>query len=271
MLYDVDRAATMMTTIVRDWDVGYGQGDGWGGRWDVRDGGAVDCSSAVSWAVNSGFNAIVLDHSTYTGNLAERLTNLGFSALAGNTTPQVGDVILASGHVAMCVAPGILAEAWINERGGILGGAPGDQTGQETRLIAYDDHPFTLTGRWISTFRPPASSQSQAVRNLTASSFRGKNMFIVKTTTPWNEVVYALITENSGAYGLNEQQAGAYQIGIGACGQAPWDWWNLLVAEAWQRYETNLRTLGQKMTETVEEATQRVIKAASEQASQSKA
>ena len=156
MALDIHRAAARAVTAVRDWSLGYGQGSGTGGRWDIRDGGAADCSSLVSWALNQGGITPPMPQSTYTGNLRRELVERGWSVLPGSTTPRLGDVLLWEGsHTALCVGPDTLAEAWINERGDITGGAPGDQTGQETRLVAASQHPDRY--RWTHVLRPPTT------------------------------------------------------------------------------------------------------------------
>ena len=155
MALDKHAAAAWIVTAVRDWSLGYGQGSGPGGRWDHRNGGAADCSSLVAAALNHGGITPPLAYDTYTGNLRTRLTARGWQSLPTSTTPQLGDVLLWEGHhTAMCIGPDTLAEAWINELGTTIGGQPGDQTGQETRLIAASQHPDRT--RWTHLLRPPA-------------------------------------------------------------------------------------------------------------------
>lgn len=158
MTLDINRAASRMVTAVRDWSLGYGQGSGTGGRWDIRDGGAADCSSLVAWALNQAGITPTLGTDTYTGNLRARLAARGFQTLSPATIPQIGDVLLWEGHhTAMCVGTDTLAEAWINEAGTTTGGAPGDQTGQETRLQQASTHPDRT--RWTHLLRPPTQPQ----------------------------------------------------------------------------------------------------------------
>ena len=159
--YDVGKGVEVMRLICGAWDVGYSQG---ADRWDIRQGGSADCSSAVAWAVNSGYRQVLLDHATYTGNLRERLHALGWQVLPGMTSPRVGDVLLREGsHTGMVVAPGVVAEAWINESGRIVGGRSGDQSGQETREIAYLSHPMTRARQWTHLLRPPATTITRTI------------------------------------------------------------------------------------------------------------
>lgn len=155
--YNITEASHWVITAVRDWSLGYGQGSGVGGRWDIRDGGAADCSSLAATTANKGGVQPPLPQSTYTGNIRGLLNDRGWATLPGNTTPREGDFLLLEGqHVAVCVGGGNLAEAWINELGDIVGGAPGDQTGNETRLIPADQHPYRY--RWTRVLRPPTGT-----------------------------------------------------------------------------------------------------------------
>jgi hypothetical protein len=160
MALNISMACNFAAIAVRDWSLGYGQGTGVGGRWDIRNGGAADCSSLVAWALNQAGLTPALGTDTYTGNLRPRLAAHGWQTLPGTTTPQPGDVLLWEGHhTAICVAPDTLAEAWINELGTTIGGQPGDQTGQETRLIPASQHPDR--GRWTHLLRPPTTSSQE--------------------------------------------------------------------------------------------------------------
>ena len=166
MIYDKHAAAAFAVTAVRDWSLGYSQGDE---RTDIRDGGSADCSSLVAAAVNAGYgNAAAwapLPATSWTGTLRAALTALGWRTLPPQF-PALGDVLLAEGsHVAMAVADdGTLAEAWIDENDDIVGGRPGDQTGQETRLKNYAEHPDTLMGAWTHLLRPPATQAAPTTR-----------------------------------------------------------------------------------------------------------
>ena len=186
MTLDIHKAASWAVTAARDWSLGYGQGSGTGGRLDIRDGGAADCSSFVTKAYNVGGLTPALPDDTYTGNLRTRLQTRGFQVLPASTTPQLGDVLLWEGHhVAMCVGPDTLAEAWINELGTITGGTPGDQTGQETRLIAASQHPDRA--KWDYLLRPPTAPTS-APAEATTTSREDTGMQIVTSTatkTQW--------------------------------------------------------------------------------------
>ena len=170
--------------------------------------GAVDsdCSAMVAAACNLGLRAAgvvpagtpdtdsrLLPASTWTGSMRAELEARGWrevhwddAAMTPDGGFRRGDVVLSSkdeggvGHVAMVVDDNptdpVLAEAWIDERGEITGGAVGDQTGSETRLVSYTSHVYTQRGAWTSCHRyegaapAPAPSAPAAA----ASSSAGK-------------------------------------------------------------------------------------------------
>ena len=86
-------------------------------------------------------------------------------------------------------------------------------------------------------------------------------MYLIETTTPWGTTAYALITELSGAQALQDIEALSYANGLGSTGKVNWDMYNLLVSQAWQRYNTFMNAVGKTVTESVEEATKRVTEA----------
>lgn len=250
MGYDLQRAVNVMHLIATDWDIGYSQD---AGRWDIRQGGSADCSSAVSWAVNSGCDEVVLDHATYTGNLRPRLAALGFQVLPGSTLPQVGDVLLNEGHhVAMCVRPGVLAEAWINERGQITGGRSGDQTGQETREVPYQTHPMTIRHAWTHLLRPPTTTTTGA-DTVSAPAQIGDSMYLIKTRTPWGTDSYCLITEGHGAAAQGDVMAQVYNRILGRFAECSWDEYNAVIREAWERVGLVGDDLARRVAQTLPE------------------
>ncbi|MBS5978060.1 MAG: hypothetical protein KIA99_10845 [Actinomyces urogenitalis] len=263
---DLAAMAAAAVTACRDWDLGYGQGQGVGGRTDIRDGGAADCSSLTAWAVNQGApGAPVLDvATTWTGNLRARLTALGWQALPGTTEPVLGDVLLIEGvHVAVCVGPygpggsPLLAEAWINERGGTLGGRPGDQTGGETRLIAASAHPMRT--RWQVLLRqPPAPTTTAPTTTTTTSPTGGHDMYLISTPLSDGTQATALVTETSGARTLDTQEQGAYITMLGDAKAYPWDWFWLLVRQAWERYNDLSARMGREADEAADSVVARL-------------
>jgi len=117
--------------------VGYDQTD----RWNLKNGGSVDCSSFVILCLRrAGFQT---GHATYTGNMRSELTKLGWAVKDNNGRPQAGDILLNDAdHTAVYLGSGRLAQARINRLGGITGGTPGDQTNSETNVQEYYDYPW---------------------------------------------------------------------------------------------------------------------------------
>ena len=87
-------------------------------------------------------------------------------------------------------------------------------------------------------------------------------MIIIRTKTPWDgSDVYAVVTEFSAA-SLDASQAQAYAGGLGHVQDVPWDYWQLLIREAWERRAALMADMGRTMTMTVDDAVERVIAAA---------
>ncbi|WP_279075205.1 peptidoglycan recognition protein family protein [Alloscardovia omnicolens] len=104
-------------------------------------------------------------------------------------------------------------------------------------------------------------SMSLTSTSQTVQAKEGKSMYLIETTTPWGATAYALITELSGAQALQDIEALSYANGLGSTGKVNWDMYNLLVSQAWQRYNTFMEAVGKTVTESVEEATKRVTEA----------
>lgn len=115
-------------------------------RQDIRYGGECDCSSLVIFALNeAGFDT---GAASYTGNMKANLTARGWKVVPNNGRPQKGDVLLKeSAHTAAWLGD-CLAQASIDERGRITGGASGDQTGYETNTRSYYDYPWDFYLRY---------------------------------------------------------------------------------------------------------------------------
>lgn len=155
-------AATLMEHLcTHDWH-GYTQGPGRNGdgegvcnvtvegkTYSVEQGDR-DCSSAVIECWRQALKGTPyegkLDKATYTGNMRSVFVASGlFEWKPMSYIAQRGDIYLNHvNHTAMCTSaiPDMLAEFNINEFGGIVGGATGDQTGNESRIRAYYDFPW---------------------------------------------------------------------------------------------------------------------------------
>ena len=137
----------------------------------------ADCSSLVCGAINYGLHdtynvpwgdkALLEINDFWTGNMRGGMESRGFNEVPWNNSDsrpnggfQTGDVILSAaneggaGHVAIITdaAADLVSEAWIAEDGSI-DGYLGDQTGGETRTVAYSSHPHTKKGAWTSCHR----------------------------------------------------------------------------------------------------------------------
>jgi len=131
----------------------------------------MDCSSGVALAYNAGGMSPPFpeDGTTWTGSLRELAGARGFTVMDwGEVGPHAenllpGDLLLSErdsggvGHVAMALWGDAVGEAWIDSRGSDGWDDPdepiGDQTGGETRQIAYTSHPYTVSGRWTHVLR----------------------------------------------------------------------------------------------------------------------
>lgn len=209
--------------------------------------GAVDsdCSAMVAAACNLGLRAAgvvpagaadddprLLPASTWTGSMRAELEARGWrevhwddSAMTPDGGFRRGDVVLSSkaeggvGHVAMVVDDNptdpVLAEAWIDERGEITGGAVGDQTGSETRLTPYTSHIYTQRGAWTSCHRyestapsapAPAASSSSAGKpapllGVDISNYQaGMDMSAVDP-----DFVIVMVTQDTGRFAFTNQ------------------------------------------------------------------
>ena len=164
-------------------NVGYSQPDrrtwytnaDWEGH--VKSPQNADCSSLVCGAINYGLHdtynipwghkALLEINDFWTGNMRDGMEARGFNEVPWNDSDsrpnggfQTGDIILSAanegglGHVAIITdaAADLVSEAWIAEDGGI-DGYLGDQTGGETRTVAYSSHPHTKKGAWTSCHR----------------------------------------------------------------------------------------------------------------------
>ena len=206
--------------------------------------GAVDsdCSAMVAAACNLGLRAAgvvpadagdgdprLLPASTWTGSMRAELEARGWrevhwddSAMTPDGGFRRGDVVLSSkdeggvGHVAMVVDDNptdpVLAEAWIDERGEITGGAVGDQTGSETRLTPYGSHIYTRRGAWTSCHRyaavpsvsapvPPSGGKPGPLLGVDISNYQaGMDLAAVDP-----DFVIVMVTQDTGRFAFTNQ------------------------------------------------------------------
>lgn len=106
-------------------------------RW----GPSYDCSSLLISAWQVGAGVPVKDNgATYTGNMRAAFQKCGFSVLfyrSGMTLVR-GDILLNERHhTAMYIGDNKVVQASSNEKGGIYGGQPGDQTKREIAVFTF--------------------------------------------------------------------------------------------------------------------------------------
>lgn len=133
-------------------------------------------------------------------------------------------------------------------------------------LSGHRDHYATACpGRWYPRLNELSSLADQIAANenpepVFDDSIKENNMYLIRTTTPWNTYAYALITLSGlgGARAIEQSEADIYYPVLGV-NKVGWQTWNLLVERAWQAHAATLETLGKTMNHTIEEAVQKVV------------
>ena len=115
----------------------------------------------------------------------------------------------------------------------------------------WDQYMSLVTGQ-----AAPASITSRPVQEDT--------MQLIQTKTPWGSTAYALVTETTGARALGDQEAQAYNAMLGRFSTVPWDHYQLLIRQAWERRNALVEALGGTVTQSIDAAVQRVIDATKE-------
>lgn len=166
----IDKLCERMRYWCDEANLGYCQAH----RWDIRVGGEADCSSLTIYALReAGFDT---GSASYTGDIRSNLTARGWKVVSNNGSPKKGDILLNDGrHVAVWLGD-CLAEAAHNEKGGITGGKPGDQTGLETRTRSYYNYPWSCYLRYTG-----ATSDSGSTTTTTSNT--GDYMTLVSGST----------------------------------------------------------------------------------------
>ena len=149
-----------------DWAVSVAKDDSHGYSQPNRGGDPdYDCSSFV-WAAlrHAGFD--VGSSPFNTDGMDSVLKAAGFerSDFRDVASLQAGDVVWADGHTEIYMGDGEFVGAHWDERHGIEGRTPGDQTGDEIGVTS------TLNARYTRVYRAPASQGSQAVSGGTSDS-----------------------------------------------------------------------------------------------------
>ena len=144
-----ENAVTWMINTASNNKYGYDQKYRWGEKGDY------DCSSAVITAWESAGVPVKTNGASYTGNMYSVFKRCGFNDVTNSVDRsngsglKRGDVLLSRGkHTAMFIGNGKLVEASMNEKGKIIGGTPGDQTGKEFWIHSYYNLPWEYVLRF---------------------------------------------------------------------------------------------------------------------------
>lgn len=141
----IQSAVAWARGIAADASHGYDQANRWGPDYD--------CSSFVISAYKAAGVPLAC---TYTGDMRGDMLRCGFAVvssaavdLATGAGLEAGDVLLNyTHHTALYIGGGRIVQASINERGGVTGGASGDQTGREIAERAYYNYPWDCVLRY---------------------------------------------------------------------------------------------------------------------------
>ena len=150
----ISQAVDYMKDIANDSKHGYSQISRWGSPDTWSD---YDCSSLVISAWQASGVPVKDKGATYTGNMYNAFIKCGFKDVTSKINLSTGagliagDVLLNhTDHTAMMINDTQLAQASIDEKGGISGGKVGDQTGYEIHIRSYYNYP------WNCVLRLPA-------------------------------------------------------------------------------------------------------------------
>lgn len=290
-----DELADWMTYYTTVADVGYSQPN----RQSINSltaqvPGAVaeaDCSSSVLAAARRA--GLPTGSASYTGDMRAGLEAVGWAVIpyaqtggdADNLYP--GDLLLSEaasggvGHVAAYTGDDTVAELWIDGHGDIMGSAEGDgagdDTGGESRVINFYAHPYTIRGLWTHVLRPPAEPADGTTSTTsgaepapaTTTDLIGDDMYIICTETPWGDWAYALIHTTVGGARFVDDTYGertAYQLMLGEAKVVNWNFYNLLIRQAWERHNAAVAAIRGGVREDIDAAVQRVLDAAKKEA-----
>ena len=145
---------------------GYAQDNRWGPDFD--------CSSMMYECAYYAGYPVKTTNPRYTGSMIGDFTAVGYrcDVFDGNLNDlEKGDILLnTQHHTCVYIGGGKIAEASINEKGGISGGQPGDQTGREIHIRNVYNYP------WTHVLTPPADwkeDNQPAVQKDTATRLNG--------------------------------------------------------------------------------------------------
>lgn len=252
----------------------------------------ADCSSSTLAAARRA--GLPTGYATYTGDMRAGLESVGWAVIpyaqtggdADNLYP--GDLLLSEaasggvGHVAAYTGNDTVAELWIDGQGDIMGSAEGDgagdDTGGESRVINFYAHPYTARGLWTHVLRPPAEAADGTTSTTSGAAPAhaapttdtiGDDMYIICTKTPWGDWAYALIHATVGGARAIDNTYGertAYERLLGEAKVVEWDFYNLLVRQAWERHNAAVAAIRGGVREDIDAAVQRVLDATKKEA-----
>lgn len=167
----IDAAVNWAVKIADTGSHGYTQDPS--ARW----GPDYDCSSFVISAWEYAGIKVKSKGASYTGNMKQAFTQLGFKDVTSSITLsngiglRKGDVLVSSSHAAMMISDTQLVEARYNEFGGIYNGRTGDQTGKEICTGVYYNNPWAHVLRYARE-----SVSTDIVDTLDYSKYVGKRL-----------------------------------------------------------------------------------------------
>lgn len=148
----IEKAVDYMKQIANDNKHGYSQTNRWGSPDTWSD---YDCSSLVISAWQAAGVPVKDKGATYTGNMYNAFIKCGFKDVTSKINLSTGSGLIAgdvllnhTDHTAMMINKTQLAQASIDENGGISGGKVGDQTGYEIYIRSYYNYPWNCVLRY---------------------------------------------------------------------------------------------------------------------------
>lgn len=148
----IEKAVDYMKQIANDNKHGYSQTNRWGNPKTWSD---YDCSSLVISAWQAAGVPVKDKGATYTGNMYNVFIKCGFKDVTSKINLSTGSGLIAgdvllnhTDHTAMMISKSQLAQASIDENGGISGGKVGDQTGYEIHIRSYYNYPWNCVLRY---------------------------------------------------------------------------------------------------------------------------
>lgn len=167
----IEKAVQQMESWAKDPAHGYDQTFRWGEKGDY------DCSSSIIEALERAGIPAKTNGATYTGNMYQVLTSLGFVDVTDKVDKYTGDGVIRGdillnhvNHVAMSVGNGKIVQASINELGTSTGGQPGDQTGTEFYIRFFYSYPWDCVLRYVEAGETADTGQKTVSENVSLSS-----------------------------------------------------------------------------------------------------